>query len=415
MERKIINIIIITITSIVPLIIAPWSNDYYYHPKITVIYILCLFLTVLYLVVLKKYKIQNNKEDYLLGMYLVIVVISTIFAVNRTQALLGRPLREEGLAAMLCYGVIYYVSSKYYTVNKKHLKFILISASIIAIYGIIQYFGYNIIPPDVYRVNLSNQSYSTLGNRNFVGSYLVLTLPLAIIGYLYSNKIFYLVVSLILYTCLLCTLTRGAWLGFLCSMVFIYLYIIKNKLYIRRLVLISILIFAITIGFNLINNGAVFGRFTSIGKDITSIVNNNSDNAGSNRVFIWKRAVKLIPERPMFGSGPDNFGIVFMNKFQNEVYKDWTYIYVDKAHNELLQMAIATGVPSLILYLSFLFFILKKGFKQIKSDRYIIPILGSVIGYTIQAFFNISVVSVAPLFWVMLGLISNFAKGTIIE
>lgn len=413
MERKIVSAIILIITSIVPLIITPWSKDYYYHPKITLIYILCLIMAVLYLTVLKRYKIKKETEDYLLGIYIVIILISTIFAVNRLQALLGRPLREEGFAALLCYGVIYFIVSKYYTFNKKHLIFLLLSASIIASYGIIQYFGYNIITPDVYRANLSNQSYSTLGNRNFVGSYLVLALPLSIIGYLYTKKLFYLIVAMILYTCLLCTLTRGAWLGFLCSMLFILWYVIKNKLYIRRLVLISILFFVITIGFNSISNGAIFGRFVSLGKDITAIANNNADSAGSNRMFIWKRAIKLIPERPIFGSGPDNFGIVFMNRFQNEVYKDWTYIYVDKAHNEYLQIATATGVPSLIIYLSFIFVILRKGIKKSKDNIYIIALLGSIIGYLTQAFFNISVVSVAPIFWVMLGAIGNFLKGTI--
>lgn len=413
MESKTVNVIILIITSIVPLIITPWAQDYYYHPKITVIYILCLILAVLYLVVLKNYKIKRNKEDYLLGMYLFLLVISSVFAVNKTQALLGRPLREEGLAAMLCYGVIYYVTSKYYKFNEQHLKVILISAFIIAIYGIMQYFGYNIITPDVYRANLYNQAYSTLGNRNFVGSYLVLILPLAIVGYLYSNKFFYLVTALILYSCLLCTLTRGAWLGFLCSMIFIFFYFINNKFSKRPLVLIFALLFVITIGFNILSNGAVFGRFTSIGKDITSIVNNNSDSAGSNRMFIWKRAVKLIPERPLLGSGPDNFGIIFMNKFQNEVYKDWTYIYVDKAHNEYLQIAIATGIPSLVIYLSFLFCILKRGVKKIKDDLYMLAIVSSVIGYLIQAFFNISVVSVAPIFWLMLGLISNFKRNRV--
>lgn len=410
MERKIVNAFVIILTSIVPLIISPWSEDYYYHPKITIIYILCLSMAILYLFKLKKIKVKKQIEDYLLTAYLVLLVLSTLFAVNKLQALKGRELREEGLAALLCYAVIYYITSKYYSFKKKHLNILLASACIVAIYGIIQYFGYNIIAPDVFRADLTNQSYSTLGNRNFVGSYLVLILPLSIMGYLYSNKLSYLLCSLILYSCLLCTLTRGAWLGFLSSVVFMCIYIFKNKAYLRRFMVIIILLFVITFGFNAISAGAVFGRFFSIGSDITSLVKNNADNAGSNRMFIWKRAIKLIPDRPLLGSGPDNFGIVFMGRFQQEVYKDWTYIYVDKAHNEYLQIAVATGIPSLILYLGFIGIILRKGIRHSGSNPYIIPVLGSVIGYISQAFFNISVVSVAPLFWVMLGLIRNFAE-----
>lgn len=41
----------------------------------------------------------------------------------------------------------------------------------------------------------------------------------------------------------------------------------------------------------------------------------------------------------------------------------------------------------------------------------IIPLLCSVIGYLVQAFFNISVVSVAYVYWIALGMLSNITIG----
>lgn len=403
-----VNAYIVTITSIVPLIITPWSLDYYYHPKITVIYILSLFIALLYLFKLKRIEVEKQLEDYLLAGYILMIVLSTFFAVDMLQALKGRQFREEGLAAMFCYALIYFVASKYYKFKKEHLFLIIASACIIALYGIMQYFGYNIIHPDIFRVNLANQSYSTLGNRNFVGSYLVLILPLTLIGYLYKSKLIYLIASSVLYACLLCTLTRGAWLGFASSFIFMSFYILKNKEVRKRYLVSILLIFTITFGFNIISKGAVFGRLNSLGRDIASAVKSSSDSAGAHRMFIWKRAVKLIPERPLLGCGPDNFGIVFMNRYQTEVYTEWMPIYVDKAHNELLQIAVTTGIPSLLFYIAFIGCILWKGIRCSKENLYILSLTGSTLGYLIQGNFNISVVSVAPLFWVMLGLISNF-------
>ena len=54
-----------------------------------------------------------------------------------------------------------------------------------------------------------------------------------------------------------------------------------------------------------------------------------------------------------------------------------------------------------------LFLILKKNIKFIFKDKIQTALLFGVIGYLIQAFFNISVVSVAPIFWILLGLLAK--------
>ena len=43
---------------------------------------------------------------------------------------------------------------------------------------------------------------------------------------------------------------------------------------------------------------------------------------------------------------------------------------------------------------------------SLKDNARFILIL-SIIGYLVQAFFNISTIGIAPLFWIILGIISN--------
>ena len=70
------------------------------------------------------------------------------------------------------------------------------------------------------------------------------------------------------------------------------------------------------------------------------------------------------------------------------------------------------GVPALLIYLLILSIIVFRGIRQIKQldihqQLFSIGLLAAIIGYLVQAFFNIGVVSVAPYFWLILGLFVN--------
>ena len=81
---------------------------------------------------------------------------------------------------------------------------------------------------------------------------------------------------------------------------------------------------------------------------------------------------------------------------------------VDKAHNEYLQIAVTIGIPALLTYLTLIGIILFKSVRLSKSASFLIPLNIALISYLIQAFFNISVVSVAPLYWALLGVICSY-------
>jgi putative inorganic carbon (HCO3(-)) transporter len=95
---------------------------------------------------------------------------------------------------------------------------------------------------------------------------------------------------------------------------------------------------------------------------------------------------------------------------------------LDKAHNEYLQIAITTGIPTLFFYLLFIFFIIKKNIKYIRDNNLkdnkkktdsntdynlfevSTALFFGITAYWIQATFNISIVSVAPIYWGLTGL-----------
>ncbi len=86
-------------------------------------------------------------------------------------------------------------------------------------------------------------------------------------------------------------------------------------------------------------------------------------------------------------------------------------ILVDKPHNMYLQIAINTGVLSLLALLALWggYFIegVRLYFKADYSrweERVGVAILGCVVAYLVTGVFNDSVVSVAPVFWILLGI-----------
>ena len=133
----------------------------------------------------------------------------------------------------------------------------------------------------------------------------------------------------------------------------------------------------------------------------------------SKRGYIWSRTLPLIKEKPILGYGPDTFAIFFpqhdvVGKFK---YFNSSKIIVDKPHNLYLQIGFNTGLISLaavlILFGSYFLRNLKL-YLTCKFDNYYTEIglafLAAFTAYAAAGFFNDSVVSVAPVFWIILGL-----------
>lgn len=129
---------------------------------------------------------------------------------------------------------------------------------------------------------------------------------------------------------------------------------------------------------------------------------NFDDDFGTYRIFLWKRTLKLIAEYPIIGSGPDTFALRFMAKYSSDVASIGSFTINDTAANVYLTMIINLGIVGLVNYLLFIFFQIKEGIKNINNSSLILLI--GIICYLIQDFFNLSVVIVTPIFWLLMAL-----------
>ncbi|MBP1924272.1 hypothetical protein J2Z76_000125 [Sedimentibacter acidaminivorans] len=137
------------------------------------------------------------------------------------------------------------------------------------------------------------------------------------------------------------------------------------------------------------------------------------EKLASGRGYIWSRTIPLLKNYVVYGSGPDNYPIAFpQDDFISKFYAlDDLNTVVDKPHNIYLQVATNTGILSLVSLLAVLGIYIIRSLKLYSKisydsiDKYIgASCLVGVIGYLAAGIFNDSVVSVAPIFWIILGL-----------
>ncbi|WP_026885134.1 O-antigen ligase family protein [Clostridium beijerinckii] len=136
------------------------------------------------------------------------------------------------------------------------------------------------------------------------------------------------------------------------------------------------------------------------------------EKLGSARGYIWSRSLPMLKDNLILGSGPDTFVFRFPQNDLIGLY--YTYgspnTIIDKPHNLYLQIALSDGIIALLAFLAVMviyiidsmkLYALKKDFT--KSQKLGAATCLGVIGYLFAGVFNDSVVSVAPVFWIVLG------------
>lgn len=141
----------------------------------------------------------------------------------------------------------------------------------------------------------------------------------------------------------------------------------------------------------------------------------NLESFASNRGYIWGRSIPLLHEYFTKGSGADNYPMAFpQDDFIAKMNASWDIsanLVIDKPHNMFLQTAINTGTISLIAlivawiiyFISSLILYSKTSFDSTEKLNGATCFIG-ITGYLFAAIFNDSITSVAPLFWIILGL-----------
>ncbi|MGL4876255.1 MAG: O-antigen ligase family protein [Clostridium sp.] len=399
--KEVINILLHLVLCVMPLILGESGSDRYYYPKAVFLY--CIGTVILVLVIKEKVRL-NRRIDKVYLIFFLLLLLSAVFAEDLERAIFGGTWRYEGIITLFMYGVLFISSSRYFILSKRGLEVFLGSGLIVSVYCILQNNG---VEPMKFWLGNAERMNSTIGNRNFLGTYVLIFLGFSISMFIFWKNKRYLVYSLIYFAALIYSQTRGTWLGlgFLCFVGL--LFILKDKERLKRAVVIVISFILVFSVINIKSGGVMFERMESIVEEVEEMKNKDS-NAGSGRLGIYIGTFHMIKERPLLGTGVENFWYGFKEDAPKEIVDAWNAqkTMVDKAHNELLHYAGTSGIPATLMYVALVYLVMKNLWSKRKNDK--VKVLFIVlVGYLFQANFNISVVPVAPLFWILLGFASS--------
>lgn len=255
------------------------------------------------------------------------------------------------------------------------------------------------------------------------GAALAFMLPLSV-GFFFlpdnnlKNRIFYLLISLILATGLYLSYSRAAWISLMMSigvLVILKLRIKLSWLVSGGLIVGALLFFyADDILYKMSRNSQdSSGNFV---EHIQSMSNISTDASNTERINRWVAAFGMIQERPVFGWGPGTYQFEYA-PFQHGYYR--TVISTDfgdggNAHSEYIGPCAETGIPGAITVFVLVFMFLYCGIKTyIYSDDKTVRILSlcmtlALVSYYTHGVFNnfLDTDKLSVLVWAAMAVIS---------
>lgn len=155
-----------------------------------------------------------------------------------------------------------------------------------------------------------------------------------------------------------------------------------------------------------------------------SAVFTGHESFASNRGYIWSRTIPLLKNYIFLGSGPDTYTLVYpQNDYLNMFNSGFGSQVLTKPHSLYLQIAIQTGVLSLVAFLIFygIYFIssiliYRRGRFDSLYAKVGVAIFMGTVSYMIAGITNDSSVTTAPLFWaaIGIGISTNYKVKTLI-
>ncbi len=286
---------------------------------------------------------------------------------------------------------------------QRFFKFFLFFALIVAGNGI---FGWLGLPTFVVDPSLPTRVSSTLGNPIYLGSFLIipffLSLFLSIQAETSFSKVSYWFLSAIFVFGIFLSGTRGAVVGLILgSFISALVYIFLNKSNkIRTYGFLGVGIFILIVGALFI-----FSDNLPKGSIIQRLVKLKDGNSEA-RLIQWKIALTGYKEKPLLGTGPENYYVIANKYYNPEIYK-YDRSWFDKPHNYILEILVTNGILGLLTYLSILGFMVISFYKAYKADFYGLAefsiLLASLLVYQIQNLFVFDTVPASLTFYVLVG------------
>lgn len=395
-----------------PLLVSPGTNELFELPKMAFVYLASGVISILW--ISKKKPLEFSKPLKLILMLLIIPkTLSLLLSTHFPTSFFGYYTRFNGsLLSLISFSILLTIFTNVFTKKdaNKILNWTLAGGVLVSVYAIFQHFG---IDKNVWVQDSQKRVFSTLGQPNWLASYLVFLIPTSINRVIKIKKGFKnLLIYATLFLGLLFTYSLSGAIAFVLVVVLITARQIRTaKRLSPRLIQVIAISFALFITFP----GLYKQRILDVKNSLSKIEVRASteydygrpkiNDTSKIRALVWKGTVKLITSSPkvfLMGTGPQTFAYSFLpfRPIELNTTTEWDFIF-NKPHNYFLEIWADTGLINFISFITATIVILKLGFKTKIGSYLSIGIIGVYITY----FFGWPTVTTELLFTVFVGII----------
>ena len=410
---KLIEYLFYALFFFIPLVLWPGTSEVFEFNKMLLVYVLTILIAAAWVakwINQKKITIRRTPLDLPILLFLLSQILSTIFSIDTHTSLWGYYSRfHGGLMSTISYIVLYYAFVTNIKISnlKYQISNILLSATLVSLYGGAEHFG---IDKQLWVQDVQNRVFSTLGQPNWLSAYLVALLPLPIFLALQQKSKKLVTANCLLAALFLVTIwfTKsqsglGATAVVLTAIV---AYILIQKLqpitsnYQKLLISLPLITLAI---FLVAFKWSFFQKISPLGPPNLPelVVQDKKQRVGGSdsliiRQVVWQGARELAKRNPLFGTGVETFGYSYFSVRPaiHNLLSEWEFLY-NKAHNEYLNTLANTGFFGLTTYLFLIFSSLRSASWRRSNPSLFFGYLSILI----TNYFGFSVVPVALFFF----------------
>lgn len=364
----------------------PWLG--FYLPKIIFLSLgLALFFLSLAITATKIF--CSKKILLLLGAYFALLIVFTIFSQAPLSSFLGVSGAMQGLQTHLLYLGIFVLALTLNQQKENHFLKALIVIHILAVgYAILQWLNLDPLQQYWNTDAFLNRSFSFLGNPNWLGALMVLTMPLVLRlpEANKSQKLFWLI-FILEWLVLLTTGSKAA----LIAAAFVSIILLWEKD--KKKTIIFILL-ALLAGLSLF----------LFHPDLTQLLRSSSA-----RQIIWADTWQILINWP-WGHGLDTFRFSYPFFTNGNLYQyEDLFASIDNPHNLILQLLFEIGPLGLIVFSILLITVIKPHLKKTAKH---FPLALGIVAYLITNIFGFETIVTGAVFWLLIGLLAKTKTAT---
>jgi O-antigen ligase len=410
--------------AVVPIIFTIALVDVFVMPKLTALRLVLVVGLILFALGARPLRASSAESTLdravlvAVAAYVLLTGLATAASIDPAVSVSGQFEQYQGLLTIVLFAAFFYLARLSIT-SRFRLSILIVFATagavLVSTYAIVQQLHMD----PIWSVLDKGRPFSTLGQAEWLGAYLVLCFALGVAllsqGRPAGRLLVGAALSLILVATLL-TMTRGAYLGLVAAAI-VLVAVLRPWRYATRRWLLAVPGALVAVGLVLAvpqlrqEAGAVESRALS-----TFDVNEGSVAI---RFDLWKAGIAMVADHPLLGTGPDTYPLAFPH------YRDtmlasrrqfWLHYRPESPHNQYLAIAAGSGLPALAAYLAFIAMVLARlaeAARRAASPALkltLTAVLAALVAHAVADAFMTADIAGSWLFWVLLGAGAGFAE-----